>query len=244
MGQLAGATGCGLEEMSMIADLKAGSDDAYDWLIARYHQPIYGLVYRLLADPSDAPDTAQEVFLKVVKGIGNFSGASSLKTWLYRIAVHEASNRRRWWFRHKRRETPLELERDCEGCGGIDCAETVADEAASPLDFVLHEELRSHLEQALKETPEPYRTTVILRDIEDLSYEQIAEVMDISPGTVKSRLARGRLALRKRLQRCARELGLKPEKVTAGFAAHANSQRLAVAAQDLSQGAVGGPGRI
>src|SRR6266508_1650964 len=96
------------EEPPIIAELKAGSEEAYAWLIAQYHQPIYSLVYRILDDPADAPDTTQEVFLKVFRGIKRFNGGSSLKTWIYRIAVHEASNRRRWWFRHKVRETSIE----------------------------------------------------------------------------------------------------------------------------------------
>src|ERR1019366_3908769 len=88
-------------EASIVAELKAGSEDAFYWLIAHYNQPVYSLVYRILDDPSDAADTTQEVFIKVFRGIRNFNADSSLKTWIYRIAVHEASNHRRWWFRHK-----------------------------------------------------------------------------------------------------------------------------------------------
>jgi len=95
VGELASAIGMRQEEASIVAELKAGSEDAYSWLIAQYHQPIYSLVYRIVDDPADAPDTVQEVFLKVFKGINRFNGESSLKTWIYRIALHEASNRRR-----------------------------------------------------------------------------------------------------------------------------------------------------
>src|SRR6201993_5534176 len=97
---LASAIAIRNEEASIVAELKAGSEDAYSWLIAQFHQPIYSLVYRILDDPADAPDTVQEVFLKVYRGMQRFNGESSLKTWIYRIAVHEASNRRRWFFRH------------------------------------------------------------------------------------------------------------------------------------------------
>jgi RNA polymerase sigma-70 factor (ECF subfamily) len=207
--ELAGAIGVHTEEASIIADLKAGSEDAYAWLITQYHQPIYGLVYRILDDPADAPDTTQEVFLKVFRGVNRFHGESSLKTWIYRIAVHEASNRRRWWFRHKFRETSIEpspeYQAEDPGCLGI--RYTLADEGESPLEAVLHEEVRSRVEQELKQLQEPYRTTVVLRDIEEMSYEQIAEVMNVSLGTVKSRLVRGRDALRKRLERYARDIG-------------------------------------
>ncbi len=207
--ELAGAIGVHTEETSIIAELKAGSEDAYAWLIAQYHQPIYSLVYRILDDPADAPDTTQEVFLKVFRGINRFHGESSLKTWIYRIAVHEASNRRRWWFRHKIRETSIEpsAENQVEDSGRLGIRDTLADEGDSPLEVVLHEEVRERVEEQLKQLQEPYRSTVILRDIEEMSYEQIAEVMDVSLGTVKSRLVRGRDALRKRLERYAREIG-------------------------------------
>src|SRR3954467_188658 len=108
VGDLAGAIPVRAEEASIITELRAGSDDAYAWLIAHYHQPIYSLVYRILNDPADAADTTQEVFLKVFRGIGRFNGEASLKTWIYRIAIHEASNQRRWWFRHKRKECSME----------------------------------------------------------------------------------------------------------------------------------------
>ena len=88
MGDFAGAIGVRLEESAVIAELKAGSEDAYAWLIGEFHQPIYGLIYRLLNDPSDAADTTQEVFLKVFRGMKHFHGESSLKTWIYLIALH------------------------------------------------------------------------------------------------------------------------------------------------------------
>lgn len=207
--ELASAIGVRTEEASIVAELKAGSEDAYVWLITQYHQPIYSLVYRILDDPADAPDTTQEVFLKVFRGIKRFNGESSLKTWIYRIAVHEASNRRRWWFRHKVRETSIEPspEREAEDPGCLSIRDTLVDRNESPLENVLHEEVRARVEEELKQLQEPYKTTVILRDIEEMSYEQIAEVMNVSLGTVKSRLVRGRDALRKRLERYARDMG-------------------------------------
>ena len=99
MGELASAIGVRTEEASVVAELKAGSEEAFSWLITHYNQPVYSLVYRIVDDPADAADTTQEVFIKVFRGIKRFDGRSSLKTWIYRIAVHEASNRRRWWFR-------------------------------------------------------------------------------------------------------------------------------------------------
>lgn len=207
MGNIASAIGVNAEEASIVAELKSGSEQAYDWLIARYHQPIYSLVYRILTDPADASDTTQEVFLKVFRGMKSFNGQCSLKTWLYRIAIHEASNQRRWWFRHKRKETSIESHQDENGnvCG---LCETLADPGESPLEVFAHEQVRARVEKELQQVAEPYRTTVVLRDIEGLAYDEIAEVLQISLGTVKSRLIRGRDALRKRLEVFVREMNV------------------------------------
>ena len=206
MSDLASAIGVRTAEAAIVAELKAGSEDAFEWLIAHYNQPVYSLVYRILDDPSDAADTTQEVFIKVFRGIKHFNADSSLKTWIYRIAVHEASNRRRWWFRHKGQETSIEPPVGEEG--SISMKDTLVDGGKSPLQNVYDEELRARVETELKALAEPYRTTVILRELEELSYEQIAEVMQTSLGTVKSRLVRGRDALRKRLERHLESFGL------------------------------------
>ena len=201
VGNLAGVVAIRSEEAGVIAELKAGSEEAFAWLISTYHQPIYSVIARMLQNPADAADVTQDVFIKVFRGIKGFNSDSSLKTWIYRIAVHEASNRRRWWFRHKSHETSIEpgQERAEESTFGV--KDTLVDEGKSPLQNVYDEELKARIETELKALNEPYRTTVILRDIEELSYEQIAEVMQTSLGTVKSRLVRGREALRKRLER-------------------------------------------
>ncbi len=219
LGELVSALGARTEEVSVVAELKAGSEDAYAWLVTHYHQPVYSLVYRVVNDPSDAADVTQEVFLKVFRGIKRFNGESSLKTWIYRIALHEASNQRRWWFRHKRRETSLERPEGADANGRLEAAcgmeESLADPGDTPFDWMSHEEVRAKVELELSKVNEPYRTAVVLRDIEQLSYEEIAEVLEVSLGTVKSRLMRGREALKKRLQvyvqKTGRELGLKTQ---------------------------------
>jgi len=202
LSDLASAVGVHTEEAAIVAELKAGSEEAFSWLIAQYSQPVYSLVYRVLDDPSDAADTTQEVFIKVFRGIKNFHASASLKTWIYRIALHEAFNQRRWWFRHRGRETSIERTHTSHDEHSSQALKDVlVDARKSPLDNVFNEELRACVETVLSSITEPYRTTVILRDIEELSYEQIAEVMEVSLGTVKSRLMRGREALRKGLHR-------------------------------------------
>jgi RNA polymerase sigma-70 factor (ECF subfamily) len=218
LGDLAVSIGIRTQQSAIVAELKAGSEDAYAWLIAEFHQPIYSLVYRIVTDPADAADTTQEVFLKVFRGMKHFHGESSLKTWIYRIAVHEASNRRRWWFRHKAKETSIEPSQDEGRLSASSIRDTLVDESESPFDMVVHEEVRARVEEELRQISEPYRTTVILRDLEEMSYEEIAEITEVSLGTVKSRLTRGREALRRRLTgyvvEHAEQLGLQAPRET------------------------------
>ncbi len=205
LGDLASAIGARTAESAVIAELKAGSEEAYSWLIGEFHQPIYGLIYRIVNDPSDAADTTQDVFLKVFRGMKHFHGESTLKTWIYRIALHEAANRRRWWFRHKAQETPIDpvSTGEYEDSG----EDRLVDPGESPFERFAHAEVRAAVEKALLQVPEPYRTALILRDLEEMSYEEIAEVLQISLGTVKSRITRGRDALRKKLTGYVREVG-------------------------------------
>ncbi|MGA9977966.1 MAG: sigma-70 family RNA polymerase sigma factor [Candidatus Sulfotelmatobacter sp.] len=208
LGNLASPIAAQTQEAAVVAELKAGSEQAYAWLIGEFQQPVYGLVYRIVGDPSDAAETAQEVFLKVFRGMKQFHGQSSLKTWIYRIALHEAANRRRWWFRHKAQETSIEpADSDCMVEGSTQMQVALTDHAESPFENVAHHEVQRRVEEELRKVPEPYRTTLILRDLEEMSYEEIAEVLEISLGTVKSRLTRGREALKQRLTPYIRQVG-------------------------------------
>src|SRR5258708_20272687 len=98
------------EEARVIAELKAGSEEAFASLIAQYHAPLYSLIARTIPDPCEAADITQDVFIKIYRGIGNFHGDSSLRTWIYRIALHEASNHPRWWCRHNRTEITIDQQ--------------------------------------------------------------------------------------------------------------------------------------
>jgi RNA polymerase sigma-70 factor (ECF subfamily) len=197
MGNLAGALTLQSEEAALIAELRAGSEEAFAWLIARYHQPIYSLLARMVQDRSEAADLTQEVFVKVFRGVGNFHGESTLRTWIYRIALREASNQRRWWMRHKQREIAIEQVMSESECGTpVRLKEMLVDPAESPYELAVHAENRERVEAALKQVPEPFRTTLILRDIEGFVYEEVAEIQGINLGTVKSRLVRGRAALK------------------------------------------------
>ena len=197
MGNLVSALTLQSEEAALIEELRAGSEEAFAWLIARYHQPIYSLLARMVQDRAEAADLTQEVFVKVFRGVGNFHGESALRTWIYRIALHEASNQRRWWMRHKQREVPIEQEMNLEDGGApVRLKELLVDPAESPFEMAVHSENRARVEAALRQVPEPFRTTLILRDIEGFVYEEVAEMQGVNLGTVKSRLVRGRAFLR------------------------------------------------
>ncbi len=184
------------EDARLASGLRLGSQDAYEILVARFQQPVYNLVYRLMADPGDASDVVQEVFLKVFRNIKTFRSESSLKTWIYRIAVNEVHNYRRWFFRHRRQEVMIEDEND----GGGSFSDGVPDRGRSPYDYALDGEKRVLIEEALAQINPMFRAAVVLRDIEDLSYEEIADILNISLGTVKSRITRGREAMRRQLE--------------------------------------------
>jgi RNA polymerase sigma-70 factor (ECF subfamily) len=197
MGNLASALTFQTQEAALIAELQAGSEEAFAGLIARYHQPIFSLLARTVQDRDAAADLTQEVFVKVFRGVGSFHGESSLRTWIYRIALREASNQRRWWMRHKQAEIPIEQELvETESGQPVRLKETLVDPAESPFETAVHEENRSRVEAALSQVPEPFRTTLILRDIEGFVYEEVAEMQGVNLGTVKSRLVRGRAALK------------------------------------------------
>ncbi len=176
----------------LIAGLRACNESAYEELISRFQQPVYNIVYRMLNDPNDANDVVQEVFFKVFRRVGSFRGDSSLKTWIYRIAVNEACNRRRYFQRHLRQE--VDFERSAGS--GWTLQDTLATDDRSPYDEVLGHEQHALLEQALAGINPIYRVALVLREIEELSYEEIADILQVALGTVKSRILRGREALR------------------------------------------------
>jgi RNA polymerase sigma-70 factor (ECF subfamily) len=184
-----------LEDQRLLAALQANDEQAYEQLIERFQTPVYNLAYRLLNDQSDASDVLQEVFIKIFRNVATFRGESSLRTWVYRIAVNESHNRRRWLFRHRRGETGLEETWD-------DCEtreKPLKDNGETPYDFTMNREAQLLLEEGLAAVNPVYRAVLVLREIEEMSYEEIAAILEVSIGTVKSRIVRGRDALRKHL---------------------------------------------
>jgi RNA polymerase sigma-70 factor, ECF subfamily len=191
----ASALSWGRDEAELVTELQAGSESAFDWLVTHYHGPVYNLILGMLGDTADAADAAQEVFLKAFKGIRQFRQGSSLKTWLYRIAIREALNHRRWFKRHLQKNVSIDAQPE-EGFAQID----VEDLSATPFDQLAAQEIQVVVQSALQQVPDVFRSAVILRDLEGLSYEEVAEVLELSVGTVKSRILRGRRALKEILE--------------------------------------------
>jgi RNA polymerase sigma-70 factor (ECF subfamily) len=191
----ASALSWGRDETELVTELQAGSETAFDWLVTHYHGPVYNLILSMLGDGSDAADGTQEVFLKAFRGIRSFRQGSSLKTWLYRIAIREALNHKRWFKRHLQKNVSIDAEPE-EGHQPIE----IEDLGPTPFEQLAAHEIQAAVQGALQQIQEVFRGAVILRDLEGLSYEEIAEVLECSVGTVKSRILRGRRALKDLLE--------------------------------------------
>jgi RNA polymerase sigma-70 factor (ECF subfamily) len=191
----------GYEEEGMALEREqchASSGIDFEEMFQRYHSMVYNLALRVLGDREEALDVTQEVFFSIYRKMGHFRGESSLKTWIYRIAVNRASNRCRWWSRLRRRGTvSLDAHLGMEDSRPI--TESLASGGRTPEEDLLLREARREIERSLLCLPVPQRVAVVMRDVEGLSYEEIAEMLQVSLGTVKSRISRGREELKHRL---------------------------------------------
>ena len=184
-------------EIEFIERLQSGDAQAFDTLVLRFSGDIYALLFRLTQDAEEAADLTQETFLSALKAIKKFRGEADLKTWLFRIAINESRNRFRWWKRRFRSKTDS-LDAPI-GTSEKPLSETLSGNSSNPEETVLQRERERHLTKAVNDLPENFREAVVLCDIEGLSYEEIATALDVNIGTVKSRIARGREELRKKL---------------------------------------------
>ena len=185
-------------DTALLEKLRSGDAAAFERLVAERSGELYALLYRLTADAEEARDLTQETFLRAFQSISRFRGEANVKTWLYRIAVNQARNRWRWW-RRRRRDATVSLD-GSDRPDQQSLTDRVRNEAvADPEQVTLAHEREEQLRDALLELRPSYREAVILRDVEGLTYEEIAATLQINVGTVKSRLSRGRLELRKKL---------------------------------------------
>jgi len=189
--------GTGTPEQVLIERCQQGDKRAFDELLARYEAKVYNLAYRLMGNPEDANDLAQEAFLRMYKALPKFRGGSAFATWLYRIVTNlcldELKKRRR---RPQLVDEPLgEEEENVEPL-----VERVADEKASPDEVALSHERQRLVQEAIASLRRHHRAVLVLYDLQGCSYQEIAEVLKVNVGTVKSRLNRARLALKEKLE--------------------------------------------
>jgi RNA polymerase sigma-70 factor (ECF subfamily) len=186
-------------EDQFLEKLRRGDAMAYERLVAEHSGDVYALLHRLTSDAEEARDLTQETFLRAFQSIDRFRGDASLKTWIYRIAINQARNRWRWW-RRRKREVTVSLDAGDDHREQPLSASLASKNSPSPEQEALAREREGRLREALIGLRHSYREAVILRDVEGFSYEEIAQMLQISIGTVKSRISRGRVELRRQLE--------------------------------------------
>jgi RNA polymerase sigma-70 factor (ECF subfamily) len=188
--------GSGVEQsdLELVRRVQRGERGAFDLLVLRYQHKVVKLVARLLRDPAEAEDVAQEAFVKAYRAIGSFRGDSAFYTWLYRIAVNTARNTMA-----SRQRRPVDYEADLSE-SQQSAVESRMRDLDTPEAAALTDEIHRTVNRAVEDLPEDLRTAIILREIEGLSYEEIAEAMDCPVGTVRSRIFRAREAIDRNLK--------------------------------------------
>jgi RNA polymerase sigma-70 factor, ECF subfamily len=229
-------------DRELIDACRQGDADAFRTLFEIYKDRVYSIALRYSGDANIAMDIAQETFLKVLSAIRDFRKQADIETWLYRITVRQALNHRRWWWRHLRQQVSIDAADE-----GNRIFLDLKDTEATPFDSAAAREVLATVRQALAQVPALFRSAVILRDMEGFSYEEIAEVLDISVGTVKSRILRGRRMLKEILEPLVRAPQLPAASGTRKHAGHMTSACLrympASAAPVMARAASGGIGR-
>jgi RNA polymerase sigma-70 factor (ECF subfamily) len=188
-------TEVGGREAALVQRCAAHDEDACSELVSEHQRMVYQLSLNLLGDHNEALDLSQEVFLRVFRTIHRFRGQSALRTWIYRIVVNQARNRQRWW-RRRHRAQQVSLDEHIRDHGDV----PAQSDGASPDRMLGRKELADRIRTALDHLPFDQKTALVLREIDGLSYEEIAYSLGVAVGTIKSRLTRGRQALRLALQ--------------------------------------------
>ena len=185
----------GSREATLIQRCAAGEDQACTELVDAHQRMVYQLAFSLMGDHDEALDLSQEVFLRVFRTIGAFRGQSALRTWIYRIVINQARNRQRWW-RRRHRGAQISLDEHTRSHGEL----PARSEASSPDQMLDQKEIAERLWLAVDQLPFEQKSAIVLREMHGLSYEEVAFSVGVAVGTVKSRLARAREALREELR--------------------------------------------
>lgn len=186
-----------LTDDQLILECRKGNKESFEMLVQRYHQRVYALAFRYMSNEDDAYDMSQEAFIKAYRALDKFKGNSSFGTWIYRITTNVCLDELR---RRKRRISPVSIDEPLTNNAGDEIEKELIDPGAGVDILYEQQELGSQIQAYLNELKPDHRTAIVLRDIMDLSYEEIAEVLNCSIGTVKSRINRARNSLKKKLQ--------------------------------------------
>ena len=185
-------------DQDLVARFKSGDATAFDTMVERYWGRIYSMVNQLLRNPQDAEEVTQDAFIRAHRGLGNFRGDSSFSTWLYQIATNLARNRYWYWWR-RRRDQSISFDAPLGGDTDMTLADVIPAEVETPDDITVTQEFVSNIGRGMEKLGRKHREILILRNVKNLSYEEIAAILGISIGTVKSRIARARESLRSKM---------------------------------------------
>jgi RNA polymerase sigma-70 factor (ECF subfamily) len=185
-------------DQTLVARFKGGDQAAFDEMVSRYWDRIYSMVHQLLRNPQDAEEVTQDAFIRAHRGLVNFRGDSAFSTWLYQIATNLARNRYWYWWRRKR-DRSISFDAPVSADNETTLAEIIPAEVASPGEASVTQELLDNIAIGMEKLGAKHREILILRNVKNLSYEEIAAILGISVGTVKSRIARARESLRAKL---------------------------------------------
>lgn len=179
----------------LIDRIKAGDMSAYNEMVTRYYDRIFARVSQLLKNKQDAEEVTQDAFIRAHRGLENFRGDASFSTWLYQIATNLAHNRYWYWFRRKRDQS-ISIDQPLTDDGSMTLENVMSCEGESPADAAVTQEFVDRVSECMQGLNEKHKEVLILRNVKNLSYDEIACQLDISVGTVKSRIARARESLR------------------------------------------------
>ncbi len=182
-------------DQALVERVQRGDKRAFELLVAKYQRKIFRLLSRLIRDPAEIEDVAQEAFIKAYRALPNFRGESAFYTWLYRIAINTAKN----YLVAQGRRAPTTTETELDEAEGFEAGEQLRD-VATPDAVLLSKQVAAAVNRAIERLPEDLRTAIVLRELEGLSYEEIAESMNCPIGTVRSRIFRAREAIANELR--------------------------------------------
>lgn len=182
----------------LVDRFKDGDQTAFDEMVSRYWDRIYAMVHQLLRNTQDAEEVTQDAFIRAHRGLVNFRGDSAFSTWLYQIATNLARNRYWYWWRRKRDQS-ISFDQPLGAEGDTTLADIIPAEVETPDDITVTQEFVDRIASGMEKLSTKHREILVLRNVKNLSYEEIAAILGISVGTVKSRIARARESLRGKL---------------------------------------------